>query len=134
MEEKIYDTKDLQLFSLMQAMNTIGYMLYRTNKGGLVFVSNLPINSARSCLSVGKAIHLYNHSTDILYNPLKNMGFDSYFCSQFEAAKVVKKLGIQYSKRKKLVKVNGPEFKNYVRFVHEDYFDLFLGNVDNVPQ
>lgn len=34
--EPIYDTRDLQLFSVIQAMSVLGYQLMMTDKGGKV--------------------------------------------------------------------------------------------------
>lgn len=113
MEYNVNETYDLQLFSLMQCMSAIGYKLMRTERGGYVFMSTLNINKEEMLMSFNRAVRLYNNGIQDKY--------DLYFQKQFEAAKIVKEIKIQYSKKQKraflqsvnssLVKVVEPEYK-----------------------
>lgn len=119
-EYVVNNTADLQLFSLMQAMNSLGFDLMRTNKGGLVF-----FNPSRACkganlFSVGRAIALHNNLTH-----MNNFGYDSYFVNQFLAAKVVKRVKLQYSKKTKVLAINGTGNAHLVQVVDPTYLTLF---------
>ena len=46
-EEFVADTRDLQLFSVIQAMGVLGYQLMRTSKGGKIFYNP---SKSKSCL------------------------------------------------------------------------------------
>lgn len=116
-EFKVIETEYLQLFSLMQSFNAIGFSLMRTNRGGMCFVNTNPHRKGRDLISVYNAINMYNNV--IL---LRDVGFDAYEVEQFKAARVVKKCKLQYCKRKKKVKT----LNNMVAFVQPAYEALFL--------
>lgn len=108
------NTKDLQIFSMMQAFGAAGYQLMRTNHGGLVFFCERA--KGKNLLSVEAAIRIYNH------HQLATRFFDSYAHAQFSAAKVVKNLKMQYSKKTKQIIIQN----NMVKFVKPEYEDMFL--------
>lgn len=119
--EQIINTQDLQLFSLMQAMNTLGFELMRTNKGGFVF-----FNPSRSCngnnlISMNNAITMYNK-----LSKTDSYGYDAYYVNQFLAAKVVQHVKFQYSKKKKQLMLHSENgHAHYVRCVDDAYWNLF---------
>lgn len=108
------DTKDLQIFSMMQAFGAAGYQLMRTNHGGLVFFCERA--KGKNLLKLEAAIRIYNH------HQLALQFLDSYAHAQFSAAKVVKNLKMQYSKKTKQLIIQN----NMVKFVKPEYEDMFL--------
>ena len=119
-EEFVADTRDLQLFSVIQAMGVLGYQLMRTDKGGKIFYNPSKSKSGDALICMRRAVMLHN-CIDHIYPH----GCDSYTVNQFLAAKVVHNVKLQYSKRSKQVYVNGGENANYVAFTDPSYPQLF---------
>jgi len=117
---EIKDTKDIQLFSVIQAMGVLGYQLMRTSKGGKIFYNASKSKSGDALVCMRRAIMLHN-----CIDPIYPHGYDSYTVNQFLAAKVVHNVKLQYSKRSKQVYVNGGENANYVAFTDPSYPHLF---------
>lgn len=117
---EVKDSRDLQLFSLMQAMGALGYQLMRTNRQGYVFYNPIHAKYGKSLMSVQNAMRLHN-----TLDHYTNMGYDAYTINQFLSAKVVHNVKLQYCKKKKLIKVNGGVNANYVAFTDEAYPSLF---------
>jgi hypothetical protein len=118
--EPIYNTRDLQLFSVIQAMSVLGYQLMMTDKGGKVFYNPSLTKKGLALMSMQRAFMLHN-----CIDRLDTYGFDFYTINQFLAAKVVHNVKLQYSKTKKSVYVNGGHTANYVAFVDYSYPELF---------
>ena len=114
--EKTIDTKDLQMFSLMQAFSACGYSLMRTHRNGLVFLNPDRQKQGDALISMERAIRIYN---DVR---LASQTFDLYSIEQFKAAKVVKRCKLQYSKSNKTV-INQ---NSMVKFVKPEYEQMFL--------
>lgn len=119
-EEFVADTRDLQLFSVIQAMNVLGYQLMCTEKGGKVFYNPSKSKTGDALICMRRAIMLHN-CIDI-HN---RHNHDTYTVNQFLAAKVVHNVKLQYSKRSKQIYVNGGQNANYVAFTDEAYPQLF---------
>lgn len=119
-DDSIVSTRDLQLFSVAQAMKTLGYRLCRTERGGYIFYN--PSNAYRGDALMGmqRAFTLHNYLHDWC-----SMGYDAYTVRQFLAAKIVHSVKLQYDKRKKMVYVNGCKYANYVAFVDNSYPTIF---------
>lgn len=108
-------TKDLQIFSMMQAFSSAGYQLMRTDKGGLVFFCERA-HRGKNLLALEGAIRIYNNYE------LSKRFFDAYALEQFQAAKVVKRIKLQYSKKtKQIIHQN-----DMVKFVKPEYEEMFL--------
>lgn len=128
------DTKELQEFSVQQFMQRLGYVLCRTDHGGLVFVLNDPRPAERRLVSYNTAIRLHNHDLKFIGDgtrvksddPLQDTVIDTYMATQALAAKVVQKAKIQYSKKNKMIVLAGESAK-MVKFVNPVYATLFLG-------
>lgn len=119
-EEFVADTRDLQLFSVIQAMNVLGYQLMRTDKGGKVFYNPSKSKTGNALICMRRAFMLHNNLD--IHNQNK---YDTYTMNQFLAAKVVHTVKLQYSKRSKQIYVNGGENANYVAFTDATYPQLF---------
>lgn len=119
--EGVADTRDLQLFSVIQAMGVLGYQLMNTNKGGKIFFNPAKSKTGDALICMRRAIMLHN-CIDVHYN---QHHYDAYTVNQFLAAKVVHNVKLQYSKRKKQIYVNGGENAHYVAFTDEAYPQLF---------
>jgi hypothetical protein len=116
-EFKPTPTRDMQLFSLMQAMYAVGYQLMRTNNKGYVFLNASRQRNGDMLISVQNAVHLHNNPEEY------NGKFDAYELNQLKAARVVVKCKLQYNKKTKSIYATG----DLVRFVEPSYEDLFLG-------
>jgi hypothetical protein len=116
----IEDTRDLQLFSVIQAMATLGYQLMLTERGGKVFYNQSKRKTGDSLISIKRAINMHNSTQDS-----HGHDHDLYALKQFFAAKVVHKVKLQYSKKNKTIYVNGSKSANYVLFVEPEYSELF---------
>lgn len=119
-QDKITNTRDLQLFSLMQALATTGYQLMRTEKGGYVFYNPNRTRFGDSLMSMQSAIKVHNCMSHV-----DSGGADPYTVNQFLAAKVVHSVKLQYCKRTKKLIVNGGENAHLVAFTDEAYPELF---------
>jgi len=127
------DTKELQMYSVIQFMSAIGYTLHRTQQGGLVFVyDNADVKVEKQTLSVQTAIRLHNADwcgMGAIHRSPCMLGFkfytDIYTITQAKAAKVVEKVKLQYCKRSKSLKLQH-ESGHMVRFVNPSYQYLFL--------
>lgn len=127
----IQNTLELQNFSLQQFMGKFGYTLYRTNKGGYVFVSGMPGKIERRLMSMENAIRLHNsdwqvdettgrcQSADGVYQT------DLYTLIQAISSKIVNKIKFQYSKKKKQLILNS-KVANIVKFEQKVYENIFL--------
>jgi hypothetical protein len=116
----IKDTRDLQLFSVTQAMATLGYHLMVTNRGGKVFYNPYKRKTGDALVSIRRAIFMHNSPQEILEHD-----YDIYSVKQFVSAKVVRKAKLQYSKKKKTIYVNGVDSAHYVLFLEPEYSELF---------
>jgi hypothetical protein len=124
MADKIIPTRDLQLFSVAQAMEVLGYKLWMTPTGGYLFYNKSRSNKGNALMSMQRAFMLHN-----CLGSIDTMGYDIYTVNRFLAAKVVYSVKLQYCKRKKRVFVNGGENANYVAFVDYNYREQFgIGN------
>lgn len=123
--DKIYNTTELQQFSLMQAMSTLGYQLMRNPQGRHAFVNFNNMRTGKGVIAVSTAINLYNN--------YKNLGeflnADKYEINQFNAAKIVCQVKLQYSSKKKGF-VNTAS--QYVKFKDPAYEHLFLVDKEDV--
>ena len=127
------DTKELQMYSLMQFMSALKYNLCRTVKWGLVFVSSSPAKVENRTVSVQTAIRLHNADWRSVYpmapaiydTDVQTFHTDTYTITQAKAAKVVEKVKLQYCKRSKSLKLQH-ESGHMVRFVSPSYQYLFL--------
>lgn len=119
-EFKISNTKDLQLFSVIQAMGTLGYQLMRTERNGYIFYNPTLTKFGKSLMSMQRAIMLHN-----CISPTSTHGCDAYTVNMFLAAKVVHNVKLQYWKRKKRISVNGAKSAHLVAFVDPAYAELF---------
>jgi len=126
------DTKDLQMYSVIQFMSALKYNLCRTVKWGLVFVSSSSDKAENRTISVQTAIRLHNVQwagiSKVHQSPCIH-GFefytDIYTLKQAQAAKVVETVKLQYCKRSKSLKLQH-ESGHMVRFVNPSYQYLFL--------
>ena len=135
LQSKYYaqDTKELQMYSVIQFMSALGYTLHRASKGGLVFVyDNADVKLEKQTLSVQTAIRLHNadwRGAGAIHRTPCMLGFkfytDAYTIIQAQAAKVVQKVKLQYCKRSKSLKLQH-ESGRMVRFVSPSYQYLFL--------
>ena len=139
MEEfKALPTIELQKFSLQQFMSGLGYTLYRTNKGGYVFVSNgdeasTYFNKDKMLINYNSAVRLHNAEWNVLPDGVaytESAGFlfksDAYFLMQALAKKVVEKVKLQYSKKRKQIILLNP----LVKFEYPAYESMFLIEIE----
>ncbi len=117
--DKIINTTELQQFSLMQAMSTLGYQLMRNPQGRHAFVNFNNMRFGKGVIAVSTAISLYNNYKELGVF----LNADKYEINQFNAAKIVRQVKLQYSSKKKAF-VNTAS--SYVKFVDPVYENLFL--------
>lgn len=122
-------TESLQMFSVQQFMKSLGYMLYRTDKGGLVFAGGNTFNIGKEMLSYNSAISLHNAEWDVLEDgtvtttaPGFLYKFDAYALMQALSRKVITTAKMQYSKKRKKVIVS----EDLVKFEVPIYANMFL--------
>lgn len=128
--KNVQNTIELQKFSVQQFMKRIGYTLYRTEKGGLVFVNDSPFRTEFRVIGMNTAIALHNSGWETLNCHCRSyrkpeIVTDLYTLVQAVNAKVVDKVKIQYSGKKKEV-VASNQSDHLVTFVIPEYEQLFL--------
>lgn len=116
---EVITTTELQQFSLMQAMSSLGYQLMRNPQGRHAFVNFNNMRIGKGIIAVSTAIGLHNNYT-LLSHFLNS---DKYEINQFRAAKIVSQVKLQYSSKKKGF-VNTAS--QYVKFVDPAYEHIFL--------
>ena len=116
---EVIPTTELQQFSLMQAMSSLGYQLMRNPHGRHAFVNFNNMRIGKGVIAVSTAINLYNNTQQLNYF----LGCDKYEVNQFRAAKIVSQIKLQYSSKKKGF-INTSS--HYVKFVDPAYENLFL--------
>jgi hypothetical protein len=128
--KNVQNTIELQKFSVQQFMKRLGYTLYSTERGGLVFVSDSPFPTEFRVVGMNTAISLHNSGWDTLNgycraNRKENFITDLYTLVQAVNAKVVDKVKIQYSGKKKQILASN-QSDHIVTFVVAEYEQLFL--------
>jgi hypothetical protein len=121
MEDQIFSTQELQKFSLMQAMERIGYQMMRTQTNQILFVNHNNFRKGKGIISVRNAIKYYNNPRLIK----EFLDMDSYTYYQYMAARITCGVKLQYSNKRKVF-VPLKETENYVKFVDKDYASIFL--------
>lgn len=131
---EVINTTDLQQFSVQQFMSKLGYTLYRTQHGGLVFLYNYAGKHEYRMIGMNTAISLHNSGWDKVdgkatfksASPSIDITADAYTVVQAVSAKVVEKVKLQYSCKKKTL-VCGDKSNHFVKFALPEYEFLFIG-------
>lgn len=117
---EIKDTQHLQMKSLYKFMEALGYSY---GEWGFFHWKYKSIHK----VSFNTAIKLHNGYYTEWHGKYFNPPFDkisSYEFTVANASKIVKTVKLQYSKKKKEIKV----MSHVVSFVKPEYYDLFLGD------
>ena len=124
--EEIKDTQCLQMQSLTEFMQALGYYLqddFFTNAE--YFYSHLQSNKGHNTISVRTAINL--HNGNLMDNHGKRFRepfiFDEYRMTRAQASKIVRICKLQYSKKSNRFIVQSHK----VQFVKDSYYDIFMG-------
>lgn len=127
--EDIIDTRKLQIFSLCQVMAAFHYELVEYKGHASRFESTHRSNKGRNVISWQKAISLYNgDSVKCVFgrppSRLTLWSFTDYQVAQAKAARVIKKLKLQYCRQTRQVIVQD----HRIEFITPSYKTLFLSN------
>lgn len=127
--DEIVDTRKLQIFSLRQVMKAFHYELVEYKGHPSRFESTHRSNKGRNVIGWQKAISLYNgDSVKCVFgrppNRLSLWSFTDYQVAQAKAARVIKKLKLQYCRQTQQVIVQD----HRVEFISPSYKQLFLNN------
>lgn len=128
-DEDIVDTRKLQIFSLCQVMKAFHYELVEYKGHASRFESTHRSNKGRNVISWSKAISLYNgDSVKCVFgrppSRLTLWSFTDYQVTQAKAARVIKKIKLQFCRQTRQVIVQD----HRVEFITPSYKALFLGN------
>jgi len=125
---EIKSTKDIQLESLDNFMEALGYgREWSFQEGDESYFSLWGGNKHCKILSFNTAVKLHNGFYTEWHQKYFNPPFDTiniYEYNKAQYAKIVKVVKLQYSKKKKEIKVQS----DIVTFVKPEYYDLFLGD------
>lgn len=127
--EEIIDTRKLQIFSLCQVMRAFHYELVEYQGHPSRFESTHRSNKGRKVISWQKAISLYNGDTAkcVFGRPPSKLtlwSFTDYQVAQAKAARIVKKIKLQFCHQTNQVIVQD----HRVEFILFSYSRLFLNN------
>lgn len=127
--EEIVDTRKLQIFSLCQVMRAFHYELVEYQGHPSRFESTHRSNKGRKVVSWQKAISLYNGDTAkcVFGRPPSKLtlwSFTDYQVAQAKAARIVKKIKLQFCNQTRQVIVQD----HRVEFILQSYSRLFLNN------
>jgi hypothetical protein len=129
--EEIIDTRRLQIYSLCQFMQGLGYEYCNGNRlwGCPHFYSDQYSNKGRSTIGFTKAIDLYNNNSikcifGHLTSKLTLWSFNDYDVAKARAARIVTKVKLQLCKSTKTIICQD----HRVNFVLPSFKNLFLNN------
>lgn len=128
-DEDIVDTRKLQIFSLCQVMAAFHYELVEYKAHASRFESKHRSNKGRNVISWSKAISLYNgDSVKCVFggapSRLTLWSFTDYQVTRAKAARVVKKVKLQFCRQTRQVIVQD----HRIEFITPSYKELFLSN------
>lgn len=121
--EEIKDTKNIQVRSVKEFMQCLGYQHFVSCFGEDHFYSRDPENKHRQSVSWRTAIELHNGGLrDFHGEPLPQWQFNTYQETRAQASRIVEVVKLQWSKKEKRFIVQC----HMVKFAHEDYERIFL--------
>lgn len=127
--DKIVDTKDIQVQSVINFMFALGFDEFNSPRKGFYNTRDKHERHGMEFISYETAIKLHNHfyfdnhGRHCFRYPFDWV--DTYTFNQAQAAKIVKRVKIQYSRKRGIVCQS-----SVVEFVDPAYYDLFLKHTE----